>query len=281
MTDSHPRGGVTRADRRIGRTGHPDVDRFLDRLRRQVESVLGSEFRGMYIGGSLALGAFDRASDIDVVIATREDVRRRLPDLELVHRQLARERVWFATELECIYMSEVGLRRFDRAHAVHLKLDRGPGQGLQIDTMDESWVVHCHILRTAGITWAGPDPTMLIEHVSPDDLRTAMRWLLAGWAAHLVDQPHGLRAPGYQSYTVLSLCRILYTLYAGAIASKLAAAAWAVTALPPEWQDLIRQALADRLRDRVCASEDTIAQTLRLIEYARTSAGISKRLANE
>jgi hypothetical protein len=272
---------VTHADRRIGRTGHADVDRFLDGLRRQVEAVLGSEFRGMYIGGSLALGAFDRASDIDVVIATSGDVRHRFPDLDLVHRQLARERVWFATELECIYMSQVGLRRFDRAHAAHLKLDRGPGEALKVDTMDESWVVHCHVLRTAGITWAGPDPTTLIEHVSHDDLRATMCGLLAGWAADLVDQPDRLRAPGYQSYAVLSLCRILYTLYADAIVSKLDAAEWAVTALRPEWHDLIRQAVADRMRDRASASEATIAQTLRLIEYAQTSAGISKRLANE
>jgi len=269
---------LTRADRRVGRTGHADVDQFLDRLRFQVESVLGTEFRGMYIGGSVALGAFDAASDIDVVIATVGDVRHRLPSLALIHDRLAREPVWFATELECIYMPEAGLRRFDRAHAAHLKLDRGPGERLKVDTMDESWVVHCHVLRTAGITWAGPDPTTLIEHVSHDDLRAAMCRLLAGWAAHLIDQPDGLRAPGYQSYVVLSLCRILYTLYAGAIVSKRDAATWAVATLPREWQDLIHQAVADRMRDRVRASDGTIAQTLRLIEYAQTTAGISKRL---
>jgi hypothetical protein len=150
---------VARPDQRRGRTGHADVDRFLDLVREEVRSALGSEFVGMYVGGSLALGAFDRASDIDVVIATTGDVVHHLAALDTVHRRLARERQWFATELECVYMSRVGLRRFDRAHAVHLKLDRGPGEALEVDTMDESWIVHCHVLRTYGITWDGPDPS--------------------------------------------------------------------------------------------------------------------------
>jgi len=272
---------VPRANRRIGWTGQADADRFLDLVRSQVQSALGSEFLGMYIGGSLALGAFDRASDLDVVIATSADVRHRLATLELVHRHLARERVWFATELECIYMSQAGLRRFDRAQATHLKLDRGPGQALKIDTMDESWVVHCHVLRTCGIVWAGPDPTTLIDRVSREDLQTAMRALLRGWAVELVRQPDGLRAPGYQSYAVLSLCRILHTLQEGTIVSKADAAAWAEFKLPAKWHGLVRRAVADRMRDRVCASDAAVAQTLGLIEYAQASTGISVRRADD
>lgn len=264
---------VTCPDRRIGRTGHADVDRFLDVVRDQVHSVLRSEFLGMYIGGSLALGAFDRASDIDVVIATSDDVRHRLAALEVVHRQLARAGAWFATELECIYMPVVGLRRFDRAHAAHLKLDRGPGETLKVDTMDESWVVHCHVLRTCGVTWAGPDPTTLIDNVSREDLRAAMSALLRGWAADLLRRPDGLRAPGYQSYTVLSLCRILHTLNEGTIVSKLDAAAWAAIELPATWRHVVTQAVADRMRDRVRATDAAVSDTLGLIEYAQAAAG--------
>lgn len=236
----------------------------------------------MYIGGSLALGAFDRASDIDVVIATSEDVRHRLTALDVVHRQLARERVWFATELECIYMPPAGLRRFDRAHSAHLKLDRGPGEALKLDIMDESWVVHCHVLRTCGITWAGPDPTTLIGSVSREDLRAAMCGLLDGWAADLWRQPDRLRAPGYQSYAVLSLCRILRTLNEGSIVSKADASAWAATTLPAKWRSVVIQAVADRMRDRVRASDAAIANTLGLIEYARRgSRQVSSRLPDK
>jgi hypothetical protein len=257
------------------------VDGFLDLARDEVRSALGSEFLGMYVGGSLALGAFDLASDIDVVIVTIGDVLHRLETLDTIHRRLARERVWFATELECIYVAQSGLQRIERGHTGHLKLDRGPGEALKIDTMDESWTVHCHVLLTDGITWHGPDPATLIDNVSRQDLQAAMRSILAGWAGKLLREPDGLRAPGYQSYAVLSLCRILHTLEEGTILSKAGAATWAATHVPAEWQGLIAQALTDRLRERTCASAGAVSKTLGFIEFARDRAHIPNRLANE
>jgi len=268
---------VARAERRIGHTGHADVDLFLGVVRDQVRSALGSEFLGMYVGGSLALGAFDRASDIDVLIATTGDLSHRFATLDVLHRRLARETVWFATELECVYMAPIGLRRFERAHASHLKLDRGPGEALKFDTMDESWTVYCHVLRTCGIAWDGPDPATLIDHISPEDLRAAMRAILGRWATNLLRRPDGLRAPGYQSYAVLTLCRILHTLDEGTVLSKAGAAAWAGTTLPAEWHGLIARAVADRWRDRVRASDSAVLQTLGLIEFARARARIPNR----
>ena len=226
----------------------------------------------MYVGGSLALDAFDRASDVDVVFATRTDVANRFEALDGMHRELAREAVWCATELECIYMSLDGLRHFDRAYAAHLKLERGPGETLKLDTMDESWVVHCHVLRTKGITWDGPDPAALIDEVSRSDLQAAMRGVLGGWAIELLRHPDGLRGPGYQAYVVLSICRILYTLEEGSVVSKNAAAEWAITKLPFEWHGLISGAVADRIQDRVCAPDSAVRQTVRLIEYAQDSS---------
>jgi len=268
---SHTLSG--RNERRIGGTSHADVDRFLDDVRDEVRSTLGSQFLGMYIGGSLALGAFDSASDIDVVIATVGDVVDRLAALDRAHRRLALHPGWFATELECIYMPETVLRRFDRAHATHLKLDRGRGEALKVDTMDESWTVHCHVLRSYGITWEGPDPATLIDDVSREDLRAAMRAILEGWASDLLRRPDELRAPGYQSYTVLSLCRILHTLEEGTVLSKADAAKWAGAHLPAEWHGLVARAVSDRLRDRVRPSDSAVSQTLALIEYARAQAG--------
>lgn len=264
------------SERRNGQTGHADVDRFLDLVRDQIRSALGSEFLGMYVGGSLALGAFDRSSDIDVVIATTGDLTHRFAALDAVHRQIGRESVWFATELECIYIAPIGLRRYARAHASHLKLDRGPGETLKIDMMDESWTASCHVLRRYGIVWDGPDPATLIDQVSQDDLREAMRAILGGWATNLLRRPDGLRAPGYQSYTVLSLCRILHTLDEGTVLSKADAAVWARKTLPAEWHALIARAVADRLRDRVRASDSAVLGTLGLIEFVRARARFPK-----
>src|ERR671922_242842 len=52
-------------------TSWPQVNRAVERLRDGVADALGAKLVGLYLGGSLALGGFDRgSSDIDVLVAT-------------------------------------------------------------------------------------------------------------------------------------------------------------------------------------------------------------------
>jgi hypothetical protein len=51
--------------------------------------------------------------------------------------------------------------------------------------------------------------------------------MLPEWAARILREPELLTYRGYQSYIVLSLCRVLATLHFGTVVSKLVAARWA------------------------------------------------------
>jgi predicted nucleotidyltransferase len=246
--------------------GHPEVDSLLVELLAGVRTALGSDFVGMYLSGSLAAGEFDRASDVDVIVVTETEVSgERLASLDALHARVAQRDVWCATELECTYISRAALRRFDRARAVHASLDRGPGERLKLATYDEGWVVHCHLLRTKGITLAGPDPATLIEEVPPATLRQAMRAVLTGWATGLLAHPDALRTRGYQSYIVLSLCRIRYTLETGLVVSKRRAAEWARSALDAKWRPLIDRALVDRKHPRAPVEAEAVVRTLEFV----------------
>jgi hypothetical protein len=82
-----------------------------------------------------------------------------------------------------------------------------------------------------------------------------------------------------QRYAVAGLCRMLYTLETGEVASKPAALEWAKHALSPAWHDLIQQALDDRAlgwdpndRPRPGAAEATVA----FAEYAKERAASSR-----
>ena len=74
------------------------------------------------------------------------------------------------------------------------------------------WIIQRYILRERGITVTGPDPKNLIAPVSSADLHWAVSEILQNWIKHFLDDPGKLKSRGYQSYTVLTLCRILYTL---------------------------------------------------------------------
>jgi predicted nucleotidyltransferase len=56
-------------------TPYPEIDLLLDRLLREMQSILGSRLVGLYLHGSLAYGGFDpQSSDIDFLAVTGEGI---------------------------------------------------------------------------------------------------------------------------------------------------------------------------------------------------------------
>lgn len=132
---------------------------------------------------------------------------------------------------------------------------------------DDWWIIHRHILRERGITLVGPAPDTLIDPVSPNDLRRAMLSILNGWAMHVLNNPNLINSRGYQSYVVLTLCRIIYTLQFGEVVSKPFAARWAKETLAGDWISLIERAWIGRHRSQLAAESDDINGTLEFIGF--------------
>jgi hypothetical protein len=243
-------------------------------LLGRVRETLGEHFVAMFLDGSLAFGDFDQASDIDFIVATDAEVSPELFEaLRAMHDEIAALPSPWAIQLEGSYISLEALRRYDPPRSTHPNIERGRGERLKMVQHDASWVVHRAIAREHGIPLAGPPPQALIDPVSPDELRGAMRSMLPGWKEWLLDSPHRLAPRGYQSYTVLSMCRVLYTLQHGAVASKPVAARWAQGALGPQWAPLIERALAGRHMPDTPALPEDIEQTLALVRYTIAAAG--------
>lgn len=250
-------------------TPYPDVNALLIELLPAVQAVLGPHFVGMYLDGSLATGDFDQDSDIDFVVVTEEDVSGALfPPLQAMHDRIATIASPYAANLEGSYLSQRAIRRHDPSHAPYPNIERGVGERLKVATPDTGWVVHRSVLREHGITLAGPAPQTLIDPVSPDDLRQAMAMILHGWATDILNAPELINGWGYQTYTVFSLCRILYTLEHGAVVSKPAAARWAQETLGERWRPLLGQVWEGRHHPGLKAPPDDVNGTLDLIRYA-------------
>lgn len=92
--------------------------------------------------------------------------------------------------------------------------------------------------------------------------------LLNGWAKRILQNPEVIQHRGYQSYVVLSLCRALYTLRFGEVASKPVAASWAQGILGEPWVALIADAWEGRHHPDMAAKPEGIQGTLDLIQYA-------------
>jgi predicted nucleotidyltransferase len=258
-------------------TPYPEVNLVLKELLTSVQSILGGHFIGMYLYGSLATGDFDRDSDVDYLVVTDDVLSGDLfSALQNMHTRIATLDSWCATQLEGSYVPQSALRRYDPLRALHLHIDRGRGEQLkQMNINDASlsrawwggWVLLRDNLLEKGIMLAGPALKTLLDPVPSNDLREAMIALLHGWVTPILDHPGEMDTCGYQSYTVLTLCRILYTLHLGAVESKPVAARWAQETLDQRWVPLIDRAWVGRQNPGLKAQAEDVNETLDFIRY--------------
>jgi len=249
-------------------TPYPEINALLQELLENVQTILESHFIGLYLEGSLASGDFDQDSDIDFVVVTDEEISSDLfSALQAMHERIAVIDSWWAIQLEGSYISQHSLRRYDPTHALHPNIERGRGERLKMVHHDAAWDIHRYILRERGITLVGPSMRDLIDLVSPARLRQAMLTLLPEWAAQILRESAQIEYRGYQSYTVFSLCRILYTLQYGTVVSKPVAARWAQATLSERWSPLIERAWAGRHNPDSEASSEDVDGTLEFVRY--------------
>lgn len=227
-------------------TPFPDVNALLAALLSGAETILGRRFVGMYLHGSLAIGDFDPdRSDIDFAVVTDGELPAdTISALSAMHHAIGASDLPWKTNYEGSYIPLEAIRRYDPGRSLHPAVCVDGSFGL--DRHGSEWIIQRHILREWGIALAGPEPTTLIDPVSPDDLRQATRGVLREWWAPQVENPFRLQDSEYQAYAVLTMCRARYTLETGTVASKPVAARWAQGRLGSRWRGLIDRALAWR-----------------------------------
>lgn len=257
----------------VAATAFQELNELLGELVARVESILGDDFVGAYLTGSFALGAGDLYSDCDFLVVTEDRVtegqERALREL---HAEIPTRSGHWPHDLEGSYAPRADLATLAALDEQWLYVDRG--------AREMQWSTHCNTedvrwtLRECAVTLAGPDPRNVVAEVPAEALRGKMRRLVESFLPDLLSWT-SFDTAWSQRYAVSTVCRILYTLETGEVASKQASLEWAKRALDPAWRDLIRQALDDRALGwdpddppRAGSVEATIA----FAEYARERA---------
>lgn len=250
-------------------TADPQVNEMIATLQAHIQQTLGRRLIGLYLDGSLTSGAFDAASDIDFVAVLEDAVdEATFLDLQRMHDEIQTLETPWAIQIEGSYVSKAGLRRFDPAQMRFPNIERDRGERLKWVDHDAGWNIHRWVLRERGIRLLGPNPAELIDPVSAEDLREAVRSMRSGWTDHFIEDPAPLQSRGYQSYTVLSLCRMQYTLETDGVASKPEAAAWGKQRYPLR-AGLIERAWENRSQSAGPADAQDVAETLDFIRETR------------
>ena len=114
-----------------------------------------------------------------------------------------------------------------------------------------------------------------MEKVDPEAIRDKMRQLIQTFLPQLAAW---IRLDGIawaQRYAVATLCRMLYSIATGEIASKRASLEWAKEHLDPAWSDLIQHALESRhlgWNPNDLPSNESVQKTIAFEEYAKAWA---------
>jgi hypothetical protein len=256
---------------------YPEVQQLLDDLTRNLTIALGDQLIGLYLFGSLTGPDFDMQSDVDVLAVTKNELtEENFSNLSAMHNRLAALPIWCANQLEISYIPLDAVRMHNPANSVHPHLDRGLGKHLEMVQHHEDWIVQRYVLRQRGITLMGPDPKSLIEPVSIKDLQQASASLLNIWLAGFVEDASPVQTVGYQSYLVLTVCRVLYTLVEGDVVSKRAAVEWAKNALDHCWTPLVERAWRNRRDPNQPVSNTELLELQKFIRYGLSHYSLKK-----
>ena len=225
-------------------TNYNDINQILNELLAGAQDILGDNFVGMYLDGSLASGDFDyETSDIDFVVATAVSATpSQFDQLVNMHNRIGKLNNKWSIELEGAYIPVDALRRYDTDNATHPYIDRG-ASNLRWEHLAVDWAIHYDVLNKHGITLTGPSIQTLVEPVSKAELQQAVSDLLDIWWVPMIDDDTKLRHDGYRCYAIMTMCRMLYTAQMGDVTSKAKAAQWVLTMQDSQWHPLAKAAL--------------------------------------
>ena len=257
------------------RTPYSDLNAVLQELVAGMRAALGTSFVGAYLQGSFGVGGADEHSDVDFAAVVEEELSvSQVEALQILHERIFRLDSSWAQHLEGSYFPKDILRSCSRVGTPLWYLDNGHRQlerSTHCNTVVVRWTVREH-----AVALAGPLPALLIDPIPIEALRQEILETLHRWGQEILDDPRPFNNRFYQSFIVLSYCRMLHSLHTGTIGSKRTGAEWAKAALDPSWAALIDRTWGGRpnpeLSVRQPADPADFTRTLEFIRYARGEA---------
>ena len=226
-------------------TPYPDLNAVLRELVESIQAILGKNFVAACLQGSFAIGDFDEHIDVDFTIALEQELSPKQVDaLQVMHGRIYDLDCPWAQHLEGSYFPREILRQTSQCGRKLWYLDNGSRSLIQSDhcnTIVVRWTVRHH-----GISLAGPDPAVLVDPIPVAALRQEILETIHNWGHQILAEPERYNNRFYQSFIVLSYCRMLHDLQAGSIGSKRTGAEWAKANLDTSWAGLIDRTWAGR-----------------------------------
>jgi len=243
-------------------TPYPHVNHLLQTILRKMKPILGEKLLGFYLYGSLTVGGFDSASDVDMLAILSEMLTdEEFAQLDAMHQEIVAADPNWDNRFEIIYATQQGIQNYDTKLSKQAVIS--PGEPFHIVQAGHEWVMNWYFVREYGLTLYGAAPETVIPHIPKTVFLQAAYETADEWESRM----HGLGNLPWQSYAMLTMCRAYYTVTHGEHVSKQDAAAWVQTQLP-EYAKQIQRALEWRL-GQFAPGLDDAAEEIKTREFLK------------
>lgn len=239
-------------------TPYQEINKVLLTISNDINHILGNNLIGLYLFGSLTYGDFNLdSSDIDLVTITSKPLNQ--DELELIkqlHKKIEHQYPKWKDRLECSYTP------VDMLKNILPPKEARPYYGGEV-FYDEApygneWIINNYLLYQHAIPLIGPDCKELINPIDIIEVQKAsIRDLFQEWEPKITDV-EWLDNSHYQSYLVMNLCRILYTVFCATSGSKKISAAWVKYEFGLPWSNLIVTAESWKYGKKMSLKNETI-----------------------
>jgi Domain of unknown function (DUF4111) len=238
---------------------------LLQAMATDFPAILRGNLVGIYLWGSLTYDAFDETcSDVDCVGVTRRDLDdREFSKLDEWFKNKAKGNRWVDRIDMRFVIDEEFLDKESRCCGFYHYLGKLVRHG-----SDGNPIIWMNIAQ-CGITLWGKDAKLIAPHVSDqcfnDALLLELNYLKQDLTSNAGDRSD--KAFIHNAYAVLTACRILYTAYHRALASKDQAYSWAMETVPPMWRAIIHAAKDNRLKNSGSTTPQLEQDVMRFVEF--------------
>lgn len=222
-------------------TIYPSANDFISDYVTQVSNLLGDNLVGVYLFGSLTYGDFNpNSSDIDLLTLVKNPLAIKVIEkIEKLHKDLEQHHSKWKNRVESSYTPINMLGQITPPIAPRPYY--GEGKMWHEADYGNEWIINLYLLKKHGITLFGTNLHQLIDNVDIVEVQKAcIRDLFKEWEPKL-REPDWLNNSHYQSYLILNLCRILYTVLNANPRSKKVSSQW-VKKTYPQWGNLVETA---------------------------------------
>jgi streptomycin 3"-adenylyltransferase len=227
---------------------HRQINYFVKGCQRIIEHDLV----GVYLHGSLAMSTFNpRHSDVDLLVVTREPLS--VSNQYLIAAELVFIISGHPSPIEVSYLNKGQLDEWQYPTPFDFHYSESWRKQYEKDLKEGTWknwgqqekedtdlATHIAVLNHFGEVLFGEPIASVFPAVPEADFRDA---ILQDYR----DIRQNLQRNAV--YSVLNMCRVLYSLEEHSIGSKIAGGLWALDHLAPEYHPLIEAALAHQSSD--------------------------------